>query len=230
MKTKYKIITLFFATAMSLQTLAKQQVEQWNRFEVSFQTSQATNPVKVMLKATFTCADTVFTINGFYDGDNTFKVRFMPHQTGKWTYSTKSNVSALNNKKGYFECVKASPENHGLVKVSDIYNSNTPMESNFNPFGTTVYAWTHMPNDVQEKTLQTLKNSGFNKIRMCVFPKDYNLVKEEPEIYPFEIKEIKKIIPEKKLKFGISTGLIRHFFSISKNELTIWQNWELKPI
>lgn len=200
MRTKLKIITLLFLKALSLQILAQQQVEQWNRFEVSFKTSKATDPVKVMLKATFTAADTAFTVNGFYDGDNTFKVRFMPHQTGKWTYITKSSISALNNKKGYFECVKASPENHGMVRVSDIYNFKYANGKQFYPFGTTAYAWTHMHNDVQEKTLQTLKMSGFNKIRMCVFPKDYNLVKEEPEIYPFEIKEIKKDNTGKEIK------------------------------
>jgi hypothetical protein len=200
MRTKFKIITLFFATAITLQILAQQQVEQWGRFEVNFITSKITNPLKVMLKATFTCADTAFTVNGFFDGDNTFKVRFMPQLTGKWTYTTKSNVSALNNKKGYFECVKASPENHGMVKVSDIYNFKYADGKQFYPFGTTAYAWTHMPNEVQEMTLQTLKKSGFNKIRMCVFPKDYNLVKEEPEIYPFEIKEIKKDNTGKEIK------------------------------
>ncbi len=192
MRIKFKIVSFLFAITISLQTFANQQVEQWSRFEISLKTSKTTDPAKVTLTATFISGNSTSTVDGFFDGYNTFKVRFMPQQTGKWNYITKSNIPELNNKKGYFECVKASPENHGMVQVSNTYNFKYADGKQFFPFGTTAYAWTHMPNDVQEMTLQTLKKSGFNKIRMCVFPKDYNLVKEEPEIYPFEIKEIKK--------------------------------------
>lgn len=79
-----------------------------------------------------------------------------------------------------------------MVKVSDTYNFKYADGKQYYPFGTTAYAWTHMGQKLQETTLNTLKTSGFNKVRMCVFPKNYDLVKEEPEIYPYLIKEIKK--------------------------------------
>ncbi len=41
----------------------------------------------------------------------------------------------------------------------------------FQPFGTTCYAWVNQSEQVQEQTLETLKNAPFNKIRMC-FPKN----------------------------------------------------------
>ena len=37
---------------------------------------------------------------------------------------------------------------------------------------------------VQEQTLETLKKAPFNKIRMCVFPKDYAYNENEPTL-PF---------------------------------------------
>ena len=39
---------------------------------------------------------------------------------------------------------------------------------------------------MEEQTLQTLANAPFNKLRMCIFPKDYAYNKNEPVYYPFE--------------------------------------------
>jgi hypothetical protein len=170
---------------------AQQTIEQWGRFELTInQEHKGNNFTDVQLQALFTGPDTSYTVNGFYDGNNTFKIRFMPQQTGAWQYTTKSNVAGLNNKKGSFECVKTTGNNHGLVragKTSFTYADG----KQFYPFGTTAYAWVHMSQPVQELTLQSLKQSGFNKVRMCVFPKNYDLVKEEPELYPFVIKSVK---------------------------------------
>lgn len=169
------------------------RVEQWDRFEIPLHYDCKGNGfTDVKLSATFIGKDTSLVVSGFYDGDNIFKIRFMPVEKGIWNYTTSSNISELNNRNGSFECIKASGSNHGKVKVSDIYNFKYADGKQYYPFGTTAYAWIHMSDELQELTLQTLKNSGFNKVRMCVFPKNYDLVKTEPEIYPFQIKEIKR--------------------------------------
>ena len=54
------------------------------------------------------------------------------------------------------------------------------------PVGTTCYAWVHQGDALEEQTLETLKKAPFNKIRMCVFPKDYAYNRNEPVYYPFE--------------------------------------------
>ena len=54
------------------------------------------------------------------------------------------------------------------------------------PFGTTVYALAHQEESIIEETLDTLKNSPFNKVRMCVFPKHCQYNNNEPRFYPFE--------------------------------------------
>ena len=52
--------------------------------------------------------------------------------------------------------------------------------------GTTCYAWVSQDLKLQEKTLDTLRKSPFNKIRFCFFPKFYEFNRREPITYPFE--------------------------------------------
>ena len=59
----------------------------------------------------------------------------------------------------------------------------------FHPFGTTVYALAHQEEDPIRQTLDSLKNSPFNKVRMCVFPKHYQYNTNEPQYYPFQKRE-----------------------------------------
>jgi hypothetical protein len=46
--------------------------------------------------------------------------------------------------------------------------------------------WSLQTLELQKKTLETLKNSAFNKIRFCVFPKHYDYNFNEPYTYPYE--------------------------------------------
>ena len=201
-------------------SLAQQKVQQWNRFEVVIKHIYNGNAfTNVKLTAKFTGKDTTYVVNGFYDGDNTFKIRFMPEKTGTWNYITSSNVKQLNNQKGSFECIPASGDNHGIVRVSNIYNFKYADGKQYYPVGTTAYAWNHMGKQLQEMTLRSLKNSGFNKVRMCVFPKDYNLVKEEPEIYPFNSTGIEKGPDGKERKAWNLTTFNTEFFRVLEKKI-----------
>jgi hypothetical protein len=62
------------------------------------------------------------------------------------------------------------------------YADGTP----YRPIGTTCYAWTHQGEELEEQTLATLASSPFNKVRMCVFPKNYAFNSNEPPRYPYE--------------------------------------------
>jgi hypothetical protein len=192
---------------------AQQKVQQWDRFEIGLpHVNNGNSFMNVKLTATFMGKDTSYVVEGFYDGSNTFKIRFMPEKTGVWQYTTHSNVAPLNNKKGSFECISSTGDNHGIVRVSNTYNFKYADGKQYYPVGTTAYAWHHMGQQLQETTLQTLKNASFNKIRMCVFPKNYDLVKEEPEIYPFPVKEIVKDANGKEKKVWDLTQFNPAFF------------------
>jgi len=117
------------------------QVVQWARFEAQF-TSSADygNPVQdVQFEVDFTApSGRKQTIPGFWDGGRTWKVRFSPDETGKWTYRSRCSLEAdagLSNRAGEFNCIPYSGDNplyrHGTVSLSEnrrylIYSDGTP--------------------------------------------------------------------------------------------------------
>ena len=167
-------------------------VEQWDVFELELDGPADGNPfVDVRLAADFRQGDRVLKAEGFYDGEGTYRVRFMPDVLGQWAYTTVSNRPELDGKSGSFSCTKPSPGNHGPVGVRRTwylaYADGTP----YFQIGTTCYAWAHQGDALEEQTLRTLAASPFNKLRMCVFPKDYVYNHNEPPLYPFEGKPLK---------------------------------------
>ena len=65
----------------------------WKKYELVFTSSSVyENPVQdlKMMEVTFTSPSGVIkTINTFWDGDNVWKARFMPDETGTWTFETR---------------------------------------------------------------------------------------------------------------------------------------------
>lgn len=164
-----------------------QTVEKWRRYELTLGGPKDGNPFRdVDLTATFEHNGDKITVDGFYDGDGVYKVRYMPQETGHFKVVTKSNVEALDNKEDEFEVTEATGDNHGPVVVSGKTHFAYADGSSYIPFGTTAYAWTVQLKEVQKQTLETLSENKFNKIRMLVFPKSYDYNTKEPEIYPFE--------------------------------------------
>lgn len=166
----------------------------WEAFEVVIDGPARGNPfTEVELTAVFVNGDsageTEHQAGGFYDGGGVYKVRFMPEAAGNWRFRLSSNARSLDGLEGWFGCTAAEPGNHGPVRVADRFHFAYADGRRYSPIGTTAYAWTHQPADVQERTLQTLAGSPFNKLRMCVFPKSYLFNTNEPELYPYERTE-----------------------------------------
>jgi len=162
------------------------QVQRWSVFELSYKAEVKGNPfTDTKLSAEFRQGERVFRVNGFYDGNQTFRIRFMPDEAGEWTYRTSSSVNALDKKAGSFICVSASAGSHGPVGVRDTFDFGYADGTPYYPVGTTCYQWVFQGDP--DLTLATLSKSPFNKIRMCVFPKNYDVyINNEPSLYPFE--------------------------------------------
>jgi len=159
----------------------------WDIFELALSGPAAGNPyLDVELTAEFRHGERKLRVPGFYDGDGTYKVRFMPDAEGDWTYTTTANVAALNGQSGGFACTPARAGQHGPVRVSNQFHFAHADGTPYFPFGTTCYAWTHQPFALQAETLKTLEFAGFNKLRMGVFPKDYPFNTNEPLHWVFE--------------------------------------------
>lgn len=165
-------------------------IKKFDYFEQSFSAAFTGNPFDIDLAVIVKCPDeSTKKIYGFYDGENTFSFRFMPEQTGEYSYKTEYKIEGLNNQTGKFICVANDENNHGKVKVCDKYWFSYDDGTPYFPTGTTCYAWIHQSLELQAQTIQTLSNGCFNKVRMCVFPKWYEYNHSQPYIYPFEGNE-----------------------------------------
>ncbi len=166
---------------------APAQAELWDIFELELRGPRHGNPfMDAALSAEFTHAGRTLQAVGFYDGDGVYRVRFMPDEIGFWTFKTHSTARSLRGIEGSFTCTEPSAGNHGPVCVNNTFHFAYEDGTPYLPIGTTCYAWTHQGNELEEQTLETLKTSPFNKLRMCVFPKSYRYNVNEPVSYPFE--------------------------------------------
>ncbi|MBC7238414.1 MAG: DUF5060 domain-containing protein, partial [Chloroflexi bacterium] len=162
-------------------------VERWGVFELSLEGPRQGNPfIDVRFGARFEYRHRVVEVDGFYDGEGVYRVRFMPDAEGSWRYRTVSNVDSLDGHRGTFECTAAEPGNHGPVRVRDRFHLGYADGTPFWQIGTTCYAWVHQTRELEEQTLATLRGTPFNKMRMCVFPKHYTYNANEPVYHPFE--------------------------------------------
>ena len=158
----------------------------WEIFEHTMKGPAEGNPfVDVELKVVFRQGHREVEVTGFYDGEGTYKVRFMPGTVGVWSFTTQSHAKALDGQVGTFRAVPALPGVHGPVSVANTHHFAYADGTPYFPFGTTSYAWVHQSEALQKETLATLKAAPFNKIRMCVFPKHYEYNHNEPPFYPF---------------------------------------------
>ena len=162
------------------------QAEKWGVFEIALSGRSEGNPfLDYAVEGTFSGAGETVRVDGFYDGDGVYRVRFMPSREGRYTYTIGGSAFDAPVT-GEFEAVAPSAGNHGPVRVVDgtllAYADGTPHYS----VGTTCYAWVNQSMELQARTLETLSQSPFNKIRFCFFPKFYDYNRREPITYPFE--------------------------------------------
>lgn len=172
------------------------QVERYGMIEMEIQTGIHGNPfTDYEIFGIFTGQNEKKTVRGFYDGNGVFKVRFMPSFEGIYTCLLKTDFH-LENREETFEVLPAGESNHGMVRTVNQFHFAYEDGVMYYPVGTTCYAWSLQPEELQQKTLETLAGSPFNKIRFCIFPKHYRYNLKEPEGYPYELREDSHWKPE----------------------------------
>ncbi len=163
-----------------------ERVARFGRFEVTIEGPSHGNPfVDVVLRARIDGPDGVRDVPGFYDGDGTYRLRYLPEHEGDYRFTTSSNASSLDGLVGAFTAGPAADGAHGPVRVRGTYHFAHADGTVHRPIGTTAYAWTHQGDDLEARTLRTLAGGPFNKIRMCILPKSYLFNENEPERFPF---------------------------------------------
>ena len=161
-------------------------VRKWSVFEVSCKGDSKGNPfVDHMIKGCFISKSERCQVEGFYDGEGVYKVRFMPRFMEAYTFTLTADFLE-ETYEGSFVVTEAASGNHGPVRVNQTYHFAYEDGTPYFPIGTTAYVWALQDLKLQEETLKTLEQNAFNKIRFCIFPKHYNYNFHEPISYPYE--------------------------------------------
>jgi hypothetical protein len=157
------------------------QVERWDIFEAACPIAVNGNPfTDCAVKGVFKSKNETVQVDGFYDGNDTYKVRFMPSFAETYSFEISGGFS------GQFEALPAQGANHGPVRVANTFHFAYEDGNAYYPVGTTCYVWELQSDALQEKTLNTLAQGPFNKIRFCLFPKHYDYNLGEPRSYPYK--------------------------------------------
>ena len=161
-------------------------VRKWDVFEISVHGASEGNPyLERTVSAVFEGSSERISVDGFYDGNGTYRVRFMPSFEGEYTYVLDGSYGG-GRVEGCFTVLPPAVDSHGPVHVAGGYHFAYADGTPYYPLGTTCYVW-HLQSDERiSETLQSLRESAFNKIRFCIFPKHYDYNLGEPRSYPYE--------------------------------------------
>ena len=161
-------------------------VEKWGLLEVSCEGISEGNPfTERRIVGHFSGKNEKVTVDGFYDGDGVYRVRFMPSFEGDYTFRIEGNYGG-GIQEGSFVVTAPLEGNHGPVRVANRYHFAYEDGTPYYALGTTCYVWELQSDARIAETFETLKNSAFNKIRFCIFPKHYDYNLGEPRSYPYE--------------------------------------------
>ncbi len=158
---------------------ADQAVPRWQPHDFTFLSKAPTdNPFQTPFSAEVKSLEgKTFILPGFYDGDNTWKIRISPTFPGQWSLTTRSTNPNLNNKQASFNCIpNPSPAIHGPLRIDPDHPHQFIFEG-----GTHIFPlgyecdWLWAP-DSSDPTLKTLnpfldkiQKSGFNFIILNAF-------------------------------------------------------------
>ncbi|MGA2499338.1 MAG: DUF5060 domain-containing protein, partial [Tepidisphaeraceae bacterium] len=198
--------------------------ERWGVEEITLKGPSGGNPyLDVRLGARFIQGDRTIVVPGFWDGGDTYCIRFSPPTNGEWRYETKSATPDLNGKTGVFVVAAPSANNHGPVQVFNTFYFRYADGTPYHQFGTTCYAWVHQTEALQEQTLKTLETASFNKMRMIVFPKDMPYNKNDPTIYPYVSNPG---FPQGSTVTPKGTTHAKYSFDFDKTDPAFWRHFE----
>jgi len=157
-------------------------VPRWEPYDFAFTASVTMEkPFQVAFSAEVTGPDGAkFTLPGFYDGDDTWKIRISATADGAWSLVTHSDVAELDGKSGAFTCVpNLSPLIHGGVRVDVERPHQFVFEDStrFLPIGYECdWLWALDTNDPELRTvnafLDKLTSHGFNFIILNAYAHD----------------------------------------------------------
>ncbi|HTM48388.1 MAG TPA: DUF5060 domain-containing protein [Bryobacteraceae bacterium] len=119
-------LRLFWLALLPLSLVHAEDVHaaRWDTVELTFRGGRYANPFRdARISAVFTHqSGRSIGTEGFFDGDQTWRIRFMPLETGRWSYSTRSSDPALNGRSGAVIADKPPlPYLHGPLRADGLH-------------------------------------------------------------------------------------------------------------
>jgi hypothetical protein len=113
-------------------------------------------------------------VPGFWNGGQTFTIRFTPTIQGHWAYTTASSDAGLNKQVGSFQSIAPVPGNHGFLRrdarhpYSFVWDDGT----RYFMFGQTYYELirTAVAGGSWRTAVDMSQSYGLNKIRLLLYP------------------------------------------------------------
>lgn len=100
---------------------------QWSVFEVALTAHEAHDWWTFPVLVTFVHeGGTEISVEGFWDGDRTWRVRFMPALSGVWQWTTQSEDAGLDGQSGQIDvqqpsatAIEENPNLRGHIRISE---------------------------------------------------------------------------------------------------------------
>lgn len=136
-----------------------------------------------------------YKVNGFWDGGNTWKIRFAPLKAGRWTYITSSTDRGLNNIKGTLNAVHPLQQHlesnilyHGFLEKNDNFSWKLSDGTPFLPVGETQWSFSEEFSVSEWKEwMDAIAEKDYNNFMGCVWLGKYSRFRNDP----FENKDPK---------------------------------------
>lgn len=144
-----------------------QNVPHYGVYEITLTTTPQNHPIfENDFTVTFTRPDkTTVTTDGFYTGNNTFKARAYADQTGNWSWTSTSSVTALNNQSGQFTVTPSSLKGQLTIHPQDPYQFAYQNGDWFLHIGDTGYRYVTDTEPEWQAYIDQASAAGFTKIR-----------------------------------------------------------------
>jgi len=159
-------------------------ISKWEVIDLSFQAKAGDKPFQTKFDAEFVApSGKKQIVHGFFNGSNEWLIRFSASESGKWNYTTSSEIKVLNNLKGQLTIEPRATNNcKGGIVIPESDNRHFYYE-NGDPYFLMAFEcdWLYaldFHNDQAtprtEHLLDLLSANGFNQIVMNVYTFDIN--------------------------------------------------------
>jgi Protein of unknown function (DUF4038)/Domain of unknown function (DUF5060) len=188
-----RFVALLLLAAFPCLAAAQTNVPKWSVHEVTLTPSgSSTNwyiDPDASVTATFTGpAGVTKRVNGFWDGGNSFTIRFTPTVEGDWSYQTSATNSGLNGRAGKFTCIGPLAGSYGFPRIDARYPNSFLWDD-----GTRYFMWgqtyydvviSALANDNWKEGVDKSLAYGMNKVRLHVYAQDFYKADVEFNGYP----------------------------------------------